>query len=69
MKHPDAEELRRVAVGTASREEARGVVAHLLKGCLSCAATVKSLADPTGIPGGAKRIEISRASLSSLLHA
>jgi hypothetical protein len=34
--HPRAEELRRFAEGGLSREEARRVVAHFLKGCRTC---------------------------------
>lgn len=44
MDHPiDEESLARFLAGTASREENRRVVAHLLKGCALCARRVREL--------------------------
>ncbi|HKV11631.1 MAG TPA: hypothetical protein VJ725_26030 [Thermoanaerobaculia bacterium] len=46
MEHPSEETLKRFVAGTASREESRDVVAHLVKGCRSCAAILRSLMKP-----------------------
>ena len=46
MDHPSEETLKRFAAGTASREESRNVVAHLLKGCAHCATRLKTLMEP-----------------------
>jgi hypothetical protein len=35
MDHPSEETLKRFAAGTATREENRAVVSHLVKGCLA----------------------------------
>ncbi len=53
MDHPSKETLKRCAAGTASREESRNVVAHLLKGCALCATRLKSLMEPQSVAGGA----------------
>lgn len=44
MEHPNAEELRRFAAGTATRREGRKIVAHLLAGCAACQVAVRSFA-------------------------
>lgn len=46
MDHPSEETLKRFVTGRASREESRAVVAHLLKGCASCAGRLKILMAP-----------------------
>lgn len=51
MDHPSEETLKRFAAGTASREESRNVVAHLLKGCAPCAARLKALTEPKSVAG------------------
>lgn len=44
MEHPiSRESLERFAAGTATREEGRAIAVHLLKGCGTCAATLRSL--------------------------
>ena len=50
MEHPSEETLKRFAAGTASRDESRTVVAHLVKGCRSCAAALRSLMKPAVTP-------------------
>lgn len=37
------ESLERFAAGSATREEGRDIAVHLLKGCATCAATLRSL--------------------------
>jgi len=45
VEHPISEAgLRKFLAGTASREETRAIVAHLLKGCPSCSDTLLGLA-------------------------
>lgn len=51
MDHPSEETLKRFAAGTASREDSRTVVAHLLKGCAACAQRLKSLMEPASVAG------------------
>jgi hypothetical protein len=51
LDHPSEETLKRFAAGTASREERRNVVAHLLKGCTLCATRLKSLIEPNAVSG------------------
>lgn len=46
MEHPSEETLKHFAAGTASRDESRAVVAHLVKGCRSCTAVLRSLMKP-----------------------
>ncbi|MBW8878398.1 MAG: hypothetical protein JF614_25835 [Acidobacteria bacterium] len=46
MEHPSDETLKRFVAGTAARDESRIVVAHLLKGCASCARKVRDLMQP-----------------------
>ena len=44
MEHPvSRESLERFAAGAATREEGRTIALHLLKGCVTCAATLRSL--------------------------
>ncbi|MFL6237454.1 MAG: hypothetical protein ACJ76N_30315 [Thermoanaerobaculia bacterium] len=50
MDHPSEETLKRFAAGTASREESRTVVAHLLKGCAPCAEKLRELLKPEAVP-------------------
>ena len=50
MEHPSEETLKRFAAGMASREESRAVVAHLVKGCRSCAAVLRSQMKPVETP-------------------
>lgn len=49
MEHPSEEILQRFVAGTASRDESRSVVAHLLKGCALCARKIRSLMEPTAM--------------------
>jgi hypothetical protein len=49
MDHPSEETLKRFAAGTASRDESRAVVAHLLKGCASCARKIRALMEPASV--------------------
>jgi hypothetical protein len=49
MDHPSEDILQRFAAGTGSREENRGVVAHLLKGCPACARTLRALMEPAPV--------------------
>jgi hypothetical protein len=51
MDHPSEETLKRFAAGTASREESRSVVAHLIRGCPLCATRLRSLIDPPKVAG------------------
>jgi hypothetical protein len=46
MDHLSEETLKRFVAGTASREENRVVVAHLLKGCVPCAQKLRELMEP-----------------------
>lgn len=49
MDHPSEETLKRFVAGTASREESRAVVAHLLKGCSACARKLRQLMEPDAV--------------------
>lgn len=49
MDHPSEETLKRFVAGTASREESRTVVAHLLKGCPACARKLRELMAPEAV--------------------
>src|SRR5436305_1139040 len=49
MDHPSEETLKRFVAGTASREESRAVVAHLLKGCSACARKLRELMEPDAV--------------------
>jgi hypothetical protein len=47
MRHPISEKsLQRFTEGTSSREESCSIVAHLLRGCASCAAKLRSALQP-----------------------
>jgi tetratricopeptide (TPR) repeat protein len=63
MEHPKTEELRRFAIGMASRQEGRFVAAHLLQGCSACAATVQSFVAPPSIPKDAYAAMFQRLEL------
>jgi hypothetical protein len=53
MEHPISEvSLRSFLAGTASSEEARTVVAHLLRGCPSCSEKLRTIAREE-VPGEA----------------
>ena len=41
--HPAKEDLQRLMAGRLSREEARAVVRHLLRGCSSCSRETRTL--------------------------
>jgi hypothetical protein len=49
MDHPSEETLKRFVAGTASRDESRSVVAHLLKGCAPCARKIRALMEPAAV--------------------
>jgi hypothetical protein len=51
VDHPSEETLKRFAAGTASREENRNVVAHLLKECATCTQRLKTLMEPASVAG------------------
>jgi hypothetical protein len=51
MDHPSEDILKRFAAGTASREESRAVVKHLVKGCAVCARKLRELIEPKAVPG------------------
>jgi hypothetical protein len=51
LDHPSEETLKRLASGTASREEGKAVVAHLLKGCADCARKLRSFIEPEPVAG------------------
>ena len=53
LDHPSEETLKRFAAGAASNQEARTVVAHLLKGCADCAGKLRSLIQPELLAGRA----------------
>ena len=47
MNHPISDEsLKRFAAGSASRQENRSIVAHLLRGCAVCAQKVRESVRP-----------------------
>ena len=52
MDHPSEETLKRFAAGTASREENRTVVAHLVKECTLCARKLRDLMQPEAVSRG-----------------
>jgi hypothetical protein len=52
-KHPVSDHsLKRFVAGTSSRDENHSIVAHLLHGCVSCAATLTAVLRPE-IPSSA----------------
>jgi len=60
MDHPSEETLKRFAAGTASREESRNVVAHLLKGCAPCGRTLRELMKPDSVPPASYETALER---------
>jgi hypothetical protein len=60
MDHPSEETLKRFATGTASREESRAVVAHLIKGCRLCARKLRELIEPESVSHGAYEAALDR---------
>lgn len=60
MDHPSEETLKRFAAGTASREEGRNVVAHLLKGCPFCVTHLNSLIEPASVSGASYDAALDR---------
>lgn len=52
MDHPSDETLKRFAKGTASAEEGRLVVAHLLKGCGLCSRKLQRILEPSIVGAG-----------------
>jgi hypothetical protein len=52
MDHPSEETLKRFAAGTATREENRAVVSHLVKGCQECAWKLRTLMEPESVSAG-----------------
>lgn len=60
MDHPSEETLKRFAAGTASREESRTVVAHLLRGCSHCATRLKALMEPRSVAGASYDAALDR---------
>lgn len=52
MDHPISEEsLKRFAAGDSPREEARMIVAHLLKGCPVCVGVLRGIVQPEALAG------------------
>jgi hypothetical protein len=49
VEHPSEETLKRFVAGSASRDESRAVVAHLLKGCYPCARKIRALMQPDAV--------------------
>jgi hypothetical protein len=49
MDHPSEDILQRFVSGTASREESRIVVKHLVKGCPECARKIRALMEPKAV--------------------
>jgi hypothetical protein len=49
VEHPSEETLKRFVAGTASKDESRAVVAHLLKGCALCARKIRALMQPAPV--------------------
>jgi hypothetical protein len=60
MDHPSEETLKCFAAGTASREENRSVVAHLLKGCSVCAKRLRGLMEPESVSHGTYEAALDR---------
>jgi hypothetical protein len=60
MDHPSEDILQRFASGTASREESRAVVKHLVKGCPACARKIRDLIEPKAVPGPAYEDPLTR---------
>ncbi|MEO6194266.1 MAG: hypothetical protein ABIS20_14755 [Thermoanaerobaculia bacterium] len=60
MEHPSEDILQRFVSGTASREEGRTVVAHLVKGCPACARKLRDLMEPKAVPRSAYEDPLNR---------
>ena len=60
MDHPSEDILRRFVTGTASREESRTVVKHLVKGCPACARKIRDLMEPKAVPDFAYEEPLAR---------
>ena len=60
MDHPSEDILQRFVSGTASREESRAVVKHLVKGCPACARKIRDLMEPRAVPGSAYEEPLDR---------
>jgi hypothetical protein len=61
LEHPPEETLKRFVAGTASREESRAVVAHLVKGCRPCASALRSLMKPAETPANTYEAILDRS--------
>lgn len=62
MDHPADEILVRFVKGTASRDESRAVVSHLLKGCILCARRIRALMEPNAVAAGSYDVALDRFS-------
>jgi hypothetical protein len=52
VDHPISEDsLKRFAAGNSPREEARTIVAHLVKGCPECARVLREVVRPEALDG------------------
>ena len=60
MDRPSEDILRRFVSGTASREESRAVVAHLVKGCPACARKIRDLMEPKAVPSSSYEDPLNR---------
>jgi len=60
MDHPSEDILQRFVSGTASREESRIVVKHLVKGCPACARKIRDLMEPKAVPGSSYEDSLNR---------
>jgi hypothetical protein len=60
MDHPSEEILKSFATGTASGEESRAVVAHLIKGCALCATRLRRLIEPPKVTGPSYEAALDR---------
>jgi hypothetical protein len=60
MEHPSEDILRSFALGTASREESRTVVKHLVKGCPACARKIRDFMAPKTVSGSAYEDPLNR---------
>ena len=60
MQHPSDETLKLFAKTKTSREDGRAVVAHLLKGCPSCAEKIKTFLQPDPVAGGTHEAVLKR---------
>jgi anti-sigma factor RsiW len=60
MDHPSEGILRSFASGTASRDDSRAVVAHLVKGCPACARKIRELMEPKAVPRSAYEDPLDR---------